>query len=319
MSPDYTFPNTADIVQSLPPVRGRISLEVNLDKVTWFRVGGPAQILFKPADKDDLIFFLKNKPKDLPIFPLGVGSNVIIRDGGIPGVVVRLGRPFNYIHQDPNKPYQLEVGASTLDRNLAYYAAENSLGGFGFLSGIPGTIGGALKMNAGAYGSEVKDILQSVNIIDEDGNEYNLTRDELDISYRSIKIPNMDKNYIFLSAAFEGYSEDKAAIYDEIEKIDTARHATQPVNERTGGSTFKNPDGLSQKEHKAWELIEKSGCRGLTVGGAKVSEKHCNFLINNGNATASDIENLGEKVRQTVKETTGVDLEWEILRLGVAA
>lgn len=312
----YYFQDTEEIVQSLPPVRGRISLEVNLDKVTWFRVGGPAQILFKPADLEDLQFFLKNKPANLPVTPLGVGSNIIVRDGGVPGIVIRLGRSFNYIDAVPDEDHMIEVGASTLDRNVAFQSAEMQLGGLSFLSGIPGTIGGALKMNAGAYGTEIKDVLISVQVIDMQGNLHDISRDEIEFNYRKLRIPKLPEGYIFISAKLKGFAEKSEIIVKEIEEIEKARSSTQPITMRTGGSTFKNPNGLNPDEAKAWQLIDQSGCRGLIVGDAQVSELHCNFLINRGNATAQDIEKLGETVRQKVKENTGVDLEWEILRLG---
>lgn len=293
-------------VDQLPLVFGRYTINAKMAEQTWFRVGGPTNVLFRPRDVDDLEAFLKNKPLGIPVTVVGAGSNMLVRDQGIPGVVIRLlGKGFSDINVAGTT---IEAGAGCLDRTLALKTAEYGIGGLEFLVGIPGTLGGAVRMNAGAYGSEIKDILQWIDAIDPQGTRHRLTIDQLNLTYRHSDLP---ENWIITRVCLQGFSKNAADIETQLQAFLSAREATQPVRGRTGGSTFKNPDG-----HKAWELIDRAGCRGLRQGGAEVSEKHCNFLLNTGTATASDLENLGETVRQKVKKSTGIDLEWEIIRLG---
>lgn len=292
-------------VETLPDDIGRISYGSPLSKVTWFQVGGPADAIFKPKNSEALKYFLEHKPKDIPLIPLGVGSNLLVRDGGIEGIVLKLGRDFCTIHHNENI---ITAGAGALDLNVALFSRENSIGGLEFLSGIPGTIGGALKMNAGAYGKEISDVLVTLKAIDHSGKIHILPKSEIVFHYRHTDLPD---NWIFLSAELKGFKKDKQDIQNDILTIQNSRQTSQPIKSRTGGSTFKNP-----QDHKAWELIDQSGCRGLTNGNASVSEKHCNFLINNGQATASDIELLGEEVREKVLKKFGIPLEWEIKRIG---
>lgn len=297
----------SDLIASLPPVRGRLSESASLAKVTWFGVGGPAEVLFKPADADDLAAFLKEKPKDLPVTVIGVGSNLLVRDGGIPGVVIRLGREFARIevnHAD------IICGAGALDGNVARAAQEAGVTGVEFLSGVPGTIGGALRMNAGAYGAEMHNVVVGAVALDAQGNRHELNAEDLGFSYRKSAVP---ADWIFIEAHLLGHAGQAADIQARMDDIKNAREDSQPLRTKTGGSTFKNPEGL-----KAWKLIDDAGCRGLRIGGAHVSEKHCNFLINDGDATAADLEALGEEVRRRVKETSGVELQWEIRRIGVS-
>lgn len=294
------------LIERLPPVRGRLSANASLSKVTWFRVGGPAEVMFRPQDVSDLTHFLKNKPKDIPVTFIGVGSNLLVRDGGLPGVVIRLGRAFAEITCQDDC---LNTGAGALDVNVAKVALENSLGGLEFLSGIPGTIGGALRMNAGAYDREIKDVLIDATAISPSGDVKTFSPDELSLSYRHCDLKD---GWMFLSARLKGDKDDPKAIRAKMDRIREARGDSQPVRERTGGSTFANPEG-----HKAWQLIDQAGCRGLKRGGAMVSEMHCNFLINTGNATAEDLEELGEDVRKRVFETSGIELRWEIKRIGL--
>lgn len=296
---------TGTLINKLPNVRGRYTENGSLSKTTWFRVGGPAEVVFKPADVEDLRLFMKEKPKDVPVQVIGVGSNLLVRDGGVKGVVIRLGKGFSSIYVDGNT---IEVGAAVHDRNVAITSQEEGIGGLEFFCGIPGTVGGALRMNAGCYGTEVKDVLRSAKAMDSQGNIHVLTPEECGFSYRKSSVP---KDWIFLSASFEGHASTSEAVGKKIDEMLSQRESSQPVKSRTGGSTFANPDG-----HKAWELIDKAGCRGLTVGGAQMSEMHCNFMINTGTATATDLEQLGETVRSRVKETSGVDLRWEIQRIG---
>lgn len=297
---------TDDILVRLPAVRGRYSTQTALASITWFRVGGPAEVIFKPASIQDLSLFLKEKPADLPIQVIGVGSNLLVRDGGVKGVVIRLGKGFTNSMVDGEC---IEVGAGMLDRNVALIARDEGIGGLEFLCGIPGTIGGALRMNAGCYNSEVKDILEYAVVMDAKGNLTRLSAQECGLSYRHSSIP---EDWIFISAGFKGYKSSPAEIDEKMQRMLTQREQTQPVHTRTGGSTFANPEG-----HKAWELIDKAGCRGLKIGGAQVSELHCNFLMNVGDATAHDLETLGESVRERVKAQSGVELRWEIQRIGV--
>jgi len=295
------------LLDRLPKVRGRLAANAPIGPMTWFRVGGPAEVLFRPADTEDLASFLKALPADVPVTVLGVGSNLLVRDGGIKGVVIRLMRGFTGITVDGT---EVVAGAGAPDLNVALTARDHSLAGLEFLSGIPGTIGGAFPTNAGAYGGELKDVLVSAEAVDRRGTVRTVTAAELGLSYRHSSAP---ADWIFTSARLRTTPGDQLAIARRIAEIDAARVESQPRS-RTGGSTFANPPG-----HKAWELIDRAGCRGLTLGGAQVSEKHTNFLINTGEATASDIEALGEEVRRRVLETSGVKLEWEIRRLGEKA
>jgi UDP-N-acetylmuramate dehydrogenase len=289
----------------LPKVRGTYRFDVPLAPTNWFRVGGPADVLFKPADTQDLADFLKEIPNDMPVMPIGVGSNLIVRDGGLEGIVIRLGRGFTDIAIEGDV---LVTGAAVLDVNVARFAADNGRAGLEFFAGIPGTIGGALAMNAGAYEGETKDVLIKAEAVDRDGNIHILSAAECKYTYRHFGGP---EGLIFTKAWFKTKPDDSEAIHTRIHEITTKREATQPVRERTGGSTFKNPEG-----HKAWQLIEQAGCRGFTVNGAQMSNLHCNFMINTGEANAAALELLGEEVRKRVKALSGVELEWEIKRLG---
>jgi UDP-N-acetylmuramate dehydrogenase len=293
------------LIDRLPRPRGRLTADAPLGPQTWFATGGPAEVLFRPADVADLAAFLAALPADVPVTVLGVGSNVIVRDGGIRGVVIRLLRGFTGVAVEGS---EVVAGAGAPDLNVALTAREHALAGLEFLSGIPGTIGGAFPTNAGAYGSELADVLVSAEAVDRSGRTFSVTPAELGLSYRHSAAP---PDWIFTSARLRAAPGDQLAITRRIAEIDAARAGSQPRS-RTGGSTFANPPG-----HKAWELIDRAGCRGLRVGGAQVSEKHTNFLINTGAATASDIERLGEEVRRRVLEQSGVRLEWEIRRLGV--
>ncbi len=297
----------AHLIDRLPPVRGRLTENAPLDRVTWFRVGGPAEVLFKPADREDLIAFLEAKPAEVPVTLLGVGSNLLVRDGGVPGVVIRLGRDFARLSAEEG--YVLAAGAGALDLNVAKAAQLAGIAGLEFFCGVPGTLGGALRMNAGAYGAETKDVLIEAEAVDAKGGLHRVTVDELGMSYRHSDAP---ADWIFISARLQGEAGEPDEIARRMGEIQRQREDSQPIRTRTGGSTFKNPPG-----HKAWELVDRAGCRGLTVGGAQVSEKHCNFLINRGEASAADIEALGEEVRRRVKEESGIALEWEIKRIGV--
>jgi UDP-N-acetylmuramate dehydrogenase len=294
------------LIDRLPPVRGRLTANAPLAQHTWFRVGGPAEVMFRPADIADLAAFMAAKPEGVPVTVIGVASNLLIRDGGIAGVVVRLGRGFADITVTEN---DVVAGAGALDVNVAMTAQEARLTGLEFLSGIPGTVGGGLRMNAGAYGGEFKDILVEVQAIDPAGGLRTLAAAELGLAYRHCDLP---PDWIFVIARFRGRPGDAAEIARRMAEIKAAREATQPIRARTGGSTFANPPG-----HKAWDLIDRAGCRGLTRGGAQVSEKHANFLINAGGATAADLEGLGEEVRRRVHGQFGIDLDWEIRRVGM--
>ncbi len=301
------------LIERLPPVRGRLTENAPLAGITWFRVGGPAEVMFRPADRDDLIAFLTNKPADVPVTVIGVGSNLLVRDGGVPGVVIRLGRGFADVAIDGTT---VRAGAATLDLNVALSARDAGVAGLEFLSGIPGTIGGALRMNGGAYGKEMKDVTVSAEALDPTGRLHRLSLAELGFSYRHSGVA---EDWIFLSAELAGARDAPAAIAARMQEIQTKREDTQPIRTRTGGSTFANPKQPEAKGRRAWELIDGAGCRGLVRGGAMVSEKHCNFLINTGNATAADLEGLGEEVRRRVFEQFGVTLEWEIRRIGLPA
>jgi UDP-N-acetylmuramate dehydrogenase len=292
------------LIDRLPKVRGRLTADAALGPQTWFRAGGAAEVLFRPADVEDLASFLCALPAEVPVTVLGVGSNVIVRDGGVKGVVVRLMRGFTGIVVEG---HEIVAGAGAPDLNVALTARDHALAGLEFLSGIPGTIGGAFPTNAGAYGGELAEVLVSAEAVDRRGMLHAVTPGQLGLSYRHSTAPG---DWIFTSARLKAAPGDQLAIARRIAEIDGARAETQPRS-RTGGSTFANPAG-----HKAWELIDRAGCRGLTLGGAQVSEKHTNFLINTGEATASDIEALGEEVRRRVFEQSGVRLEWEIRRIG---
>jgi UDP-N-acetylmuramate dehydrogenase len=292
----------------LPPVRGSLVRGAPLKDLVWFRAGGPAEVLFRPADADDLAGFLATRPESLRISVIGVGSNLLVRDGGIPGVVVRLSSAFGKIETDGTR---LRAGAAALDGAVARAAADAGIAGLEFLRGVPGTIGGALKMNAGCYGREIKDVFVEATAIDGKGNKISLSRADMAFEYR--KARGASDDLIFIEAVLEGTRDEPAAIRARIEELSANREASQPIKSKTGGSTFKNPPG-----HKAWQLIDEAGCRGLKIGAAQVSEKHTNFLINTGEATAAELEALGEDVRKRVKEKSGIALEWEIKRVGVA-
>lgn len=290
----------------LPLVRGKYRFNVDFSKLCWFGVGGKASIVFIPADEDDLISFLSSI-QQIPIFVFGVGSNTLIRDGGFDGVVIRLGSSMNYLEVVGDN--LIKAGASVLDQSVSQFALENSIGGLEFMSGIPGTIGGGLAMNGGAYGREFSDVVTSVDVVDLNGQKFSLSNSEIGFKYRG---NSLDSKMIFLSATLNGFSSNREEIQKKINDIREKRLSTQPVkNVKTGGSTFKNPPGL-----KAWELIDKAGCRGLSVGGAQMSELHCNFLVNKGNATAADIEALVNLVKRRVFDTSGINLEEEIIIIG---
>lgn len=297
-----------ELLERLPAVRGRYDANAPIARYTWFRAGGPADVLYRPADVTDLANFLAGKPDDVPVTLLGVGSNMLIRDGGIPGVVIRLGRPFSTIRVDGT---QIHAGAMALDYNVAKAARDASVAGFEFLAGIPGTIGGGLRMNAGAYGRELKDVVTEVMALTAQGEIVSMAPEDWGPRYRGCNVPT---DWIFTGCAMDGVWGNSAEIARAMELVQEAREETQPIRTRTGGSTYKNPNG-----EKAWELIDRAGCRGLRLGNAQVSEKHCNFLVNLGGATAADIEGLGEEVRRRVKEATGIQLEWELERLGIPA
>jgi UDP-N-acetylmuramate dehydrogenase len=304
------FPDIAgDLTALAPRLRGRIVANALIGGTTWFRVGGPAQVLFSPADDDDLAYVLSALPPEIPVTAIGLGSNLIIRDGGVEGVVVRLGgRAFNAI--DVMDDYRVIAGAAAPDQFVAKAAATAGVDGLAFLRGVPGSIGGALKMNAGAHGGEIKDVLIEARGVDRSGLKRVFSSADMGFSYRHSSVP---EDVIFTSATLRGRPGEPAEIEAEMERITRARESSQPIREKTGGSTFKNPPG-----GKAWELIDKAGCRGLAVGDAEVSTMHCNFLINRGKATAADLEALGEEVRRRVLEASGVTLEWEIRRIGRA-
>jgi UDP-N-acetylmuramate dehydrogenase len=303
-----TFPDIIhDLKARMPQLRGRLIANQLLADLTWFRVGGPAQVLFTPEDESDLAYFLQNLPAEYPVVVIGLGSNLIVRDGGVPGVVIRLGRGFSDITVEEGA--RIRVGTAVPDVKVARAAQEAGIAGLSFMRGIPGGIGGALRMNGGAYGRETKDALIEARGVDRHGNVRVFTNADMHYTYRHCGAPD---DVIFTQALFQGEPGNRDAIAAEMETITGSREATQPIKSRTGGSTFKNPPG-----QKAWQLIDAAGCRGLVVGDAQVSELHCNFLINRGVATARDIETLGETVRSRVQENSGVTLEWEIKRIGV--
>ena len=304
-----SFPDLiADLKARMSALRGRLMANQSLAELTWFRVGGPAQVLFMPEDEAGLADFLAHLPAEIPVVVIGVGSNPIVRDGGVPGVVIRLGRGFGEVKVEDGS--RIRAGTAAPDVKVSRIAQEAAIAGLAFFRGIPGAVGGALRMNGGAYGRETKDALIEARGVDRAGRLRVFSNGDMHYSYRHCGVPD---DVVFTQALFQGTPGDPAAIAAEMEKITESREATQPIKSRTGGSTFKNPPG-----HKAWQLIDAAGCRGLKVGGAQVSEMHCNFLINLGSATAADIETLGETVRRRVKENSGVELEWEIMRIGVA-
>jgi UDP-N-acetylmuramate dehydrogenase len=303
-----TFPDiTPDLQAAMPELRGRLLANQSLAELTWFRVGGPAQLLFTPADEDDLAYFLAHLPNEIPVYIVGVGSNLIVRDGGLPGVVIRLSpRGFGEASADGDI---VSAGTAALDKRVAETAASADISGLEFLFGIPGTVGGALRMNAGANGGETKDVLIEAAGIGRDGKKHTFANADMKFVYRN---SGVDPSIIFTSARFRGAIAAPEAIRARMNEVQTHRETAQPIREKTGGSTFKNPPG-----HSAWKLIDAAGCRGLRVGGAQVSEMHCNFLINTGTATGHDIEALGETVRARVKENSGIELHWEIKRVGI--
>jgi UDP-N-acetylmuramate dehydrogenase len=302
------FPDiTSDLKAAMPRLRGRLLANQSLAELTWFRVGGPAQVFFTPADEDDLAYFLAQLSGELPVYVVGVGSNLIVRDGGMPGVVIRLSpRAFGDASAEAD---MVSAGAAALDKRVAETAAAASISGLEFFFGIPGTIGGALRMNAGANGAETKDVLIEATGIGRDGKKHKFSNADMKFVYRN---SGVDASVIFTSARFRGVGATPQAIRKRMDEVQSHRETAQPIREKTGGSTFKNPP-----DNSAWKLIDAAGCRGLKLGGAQVSEMHCNFLINTGNATGHDIEALGETVRARVRENSGTELHWEIKRIGI--
>jgi UDP-N-acetylmuramate dehydrogenase len=296
-----------DLKAAMPDLRGRLLANETLGPFTWFRVGGPAQILFTPADENDLAYFLSKLPQNIPVYPIGVGSNLIVRDGGVEGVVIRLSpRGFGETKADGDT---IRAGTAALDKRVAEAAAVADIAGLEFYFGIPGSIGGALRMNAGANGGETKDVLVEARGVGRDGKTHTFSNADMKFVYRNCGV---DASIIFTSALYRGKIAAPEQIRARMAEVQHHRETAQPIREKTGGSTFKNPPG-----HSAWKLIDAAGCRGLRVGGAQVSDMHCNFLINTGTATAHDIETLGETVRTRVKENSGVELHWEIKRIGI--
>ncbi|MBY8825977.1 UDP-N-acetylmuramate dehydrogenase [Sphingomonas colocasiae] len=294
-------------IDTIPRVRGKLTPQAPLAPLVWFKAGGVAEWLFEPRDIEDLSDFLAELDPSVPVMGLGLGSNMIVRDGGVPGVVVRLGKPFAKVERIDATTLSCGGGASGI--LVSSTARDAGIGGLEFLRSIPGTVGGFVRMNGGAYGREVKDILVDCEVVLRSGERKTLALTELGYTYRHSELP---AGCIVVGATFRGHIDDPAAIQAEMDRIATEREASQPLRSRTGGSTFKNPDG-----HKAWALIDAAGCRGLRIGDAQVSEKHCNFLLNLGSATSAEIEELGEEVRRRVKAQSGVTLEWEIQRIGV--
>lgn len=297
-------------IRDLPSVKGKYKENADLSALTWFRVGGAADVLFMPADEADLEQFLQLVSNDIPVVTLGVGSNMLVRDGGVPGVVIRLSSPFRKITTDG---LRVTAGAGAIDAQVAKAAAQAGIAGLEFYRGVPGTIGGALRMNAGAYGSETKDVLVEAVGFDRKGKRHVLSNDEMGFSYRHCSAP---EDLIFTHAIFEGQADEPAAIIARMDEISEKREATQPIRERTGGSTFANPDPKISGGRKSWQLIDEIGGRGRIVGDAQVSEHHCNFMINRGKATAADLETLIESLRKDVLTKTGIELSWEIKRIG---
>ncbi len=297
---------TADLKAVMPQLRGRLIANAPMADITWFRAGGPAQALFSPHDEADLAYFLKHAPTELAVFVVGLGSNLLVRDGGVKGVVIRMGRGFGDVVVEAD--HTIRVGTAVPDVKVARAAGDAGIDGLAFYRGIPGSIGGALRMNAGAHGTETKDCLIGARAVDRAGTIHVLTLADMHYTYRHCGIP---ADWIFTEATYRGVAGDPAEIQKKMQEVAEYREANQPIKERTGGSTFKNPPG-----HSSWKLIDTAGCRGFRVGGAKVSEMHCNFLINDQGATGEDIERLGETVRHRVKAHSGITLEWEIIRLG---
>ena len=294
------------MVDTLPRVAGKLTPHAPLAPLVWFKSGGAAQWLFEPKDLVDLQSFLADLDPAVPIMPLGLGSNLIVRDGGVAGVVVRLGKAFARVALADDLTLNCGAGASGI--LVSSTARDKGIAGLEFLRSIPGTVGGFVRMNGGAYGGEVKDILTDCDVVLRDGLLQTLTVAELHYTYRHSELP---AGAIVVAARFKGRAGESAAIQTEMDRISASREASQPLRSKTGGSTFKNPEG-----HKAWQLVDQANCRGLTIGGAQVSEKHCNFLLNLGTATSADIEALGEEVRRRVLAQSGVTLEWEIQRVG---
>lgn len=297
----------ASLGDGVKDLRGRLTPDAPMDRVTWFQAGGLAELMFQPHDTDDLITFLKLLPEAVPLTVVGVGSNLLVRDGGIPGVVLRLSaKGFGQVELAGEN--RIRAGAICPDKHVAAMAMDNGIGGFHFYYGIPGGIGGALRMNAGANGGETAERVVEVHAVDRKGNIRVFSNADMGYSYRHSSVPD---DLIFTHALFEGYAEDRAKIRADMDAVRNHRETVQPIREKTGGSTFKNPEG-----HSAWKLIDEAGCRGLMIGGAQMSSLHCNFMINAGHATGYDLEYLGESVRQQVFETSGIKLHWEIKRLG---
>jgi UDP-N-acetylmuramate dehydrogenase len=301
------------VLAKLPPVRGKYVEAAPLKDITWLRVGGPAEVLYLPADEADLARFLAETPDEIPVHVLGAGSNTLVRDGGVPGVVVRLGPPFARTEAlDGNR---LRAGAGALDRMVAKAAAKAGLAGMEYLIGVPGTIGGALRMNAGCYDQETADVLVEAVALDRSGRRIVASPDELAYGYRHCEAP---EDWIFTEAVFQGRPDTPEAISARMDTITARREETQPIREKTSGSTFANPDPPgTENQRKSWQLIDSVGGRGFSIGGARFSEQHCNFLINDGAATAADLENVGEEIRSRVKKQHGIDLRWEVRRIGV--
>ena len=298
----------AKLGSRLDGLRGRLTPDAPMDRITWFRTGGPAEVLFQPADEEDLAQFLAAVPEEFPVLPVGVGSNLMVRDGGIPGFVVRLSAK-GFGEASAVSDTRIEAGAITPDKKVAAVALEAGIAGFHFYHGIPGAIGGALRMNAGANGVETRDRVVEVRALDRRGNRHVLTNAQMGYSYRHSDAAD---DLIFTSALFDGEPGDRGAIQAAMDEVQHHRETVQPVKEKTGGSTFKNPDGTS-----AWKEVDRAGCRGLMIGGAQMSPMHCNFMINTGTASSHDLEELGETVRARVLETSGIRLHWEIKRLGL--
>ncbi len=297
------------MAETLPKVAGKLSAKAPLAPLVWFKTGGSAQWLLEPSDLDDLRGFLRDLDPSVPVMALGLGSNLIVRDGGVPGVVVRLGKAFARVTSSSDQTLDCGAGASGI--LVSSTARDNGIAGLEFLRSIPGTVGGFVRMNGGAYGGEVKDVLIDCDVVMRDGSLHKIAAADLGYTYRHSNLP---EGAIVVAARFRGRPGDPAAIQAEMDRISASREASQPLRSKTGGSTFKNPEG-----HKAWQLVDEAGCRGLALGGAQVSEKHTNFLLNTGDATSTDIEALGEEVRRRVKEKSGITLEWEIQRVGTSA
>ncbi|RFC68218.1 MULTISPECIES: UDP-N-acetylmuramate dehydrogenase [Mesorhizobium] len=297
----------ARLGDQLSAIQGRLTPDAEMDKITWFRAGGKADILFQPADEADLAAFLKLLPADVPLLVVGVGSNLLVREGGVRGVVIRLSAK-GFGEAERISDTRIRAGAACPDKRVAALALDSGIGGFHFYHGIPGAIGGALRMNAGANGVETRERVIEVRALDRQGNVHTLSNADMGYAYRHSSAP---ADFIFVSAVFEGYPEDAATIRAAMDAVQHHRETVQPIREKTGGSTFKNPEGTS-----AWKEIDRAGCRGLMIGGAQMSPMHCNFMINTGSATGYDLEYLGETVRARVLETSGIRLQWEIKRVG---